>query len=385
MAFYRKFHWKWIAAADRFFIIQRRRKSGVVIVRLDAIGDFVVWSHSAPEYRQLFPGQKITLIANVLWKGLAEKLPYWDEVWAIDPDKFKKNLVYRWKWLYRISRAGFEVALHPTFSRRLLIGDTMIRASQARKRVGPQGDLSNMSEGMRLMANEWYTELVHIKKEASTELERNAAFVHHLSGRPVQVKLHRMPSMGPLPSNLVIERDYFIIFPGASWPGRQWPAAHFASLVRQLNEKTGWIPVLCGSEGEKEFCSSIGQQSGVYVINLAGATNLCEFTEVIRRSRLLVGNETSAIHIAAAVQTPVVCITGGGHFGRFVPYPEMGTPGMLIASYHMPCYHCNWSCTQGYNGVNAVPCIREIPVSLVLKLSLEALSAQAEVGRQTSM
>lgn len=37
---------------------------------------------------------------------------------------------------------------------------------------------------------------------------------------------------------------------------------------------------------------------------------------------MLLSNDTSAIHIAAAVGTKTICITKGVHFGRFVPYPH---------------------------------------------------------------
>ncbi len=42
---------------------------------------------------------------------------------------------------------------------------------------------------------------------------------------------------------------------------------------------------------------------------------------MISETELLISNDTSAIHIAAAVGTPFICISNGSHFGRFHPYP----------------------------------------------------------------
>jgi len=56
---------------------------------------------------------------------------------------------------------------------------------------------------------------------------------------------------------------------------------------------------------------------------LAGKTTIAQLVELIRNASLLIGNDSAAIHMAAATQTPSVCILGGGHYGRFLPYqPE---------------------------------------------------------------
>jgi ADP-heptose:LPS heptosyltransferase len=44
-------------------------------------------------------------------------------------------------------------------------------------------------------------------------------------------------------------------------------------------------------------------------------------TTQIAESQLLLSNDTGAVHIAVAVETPCVCISNGNHYGRFVPYP----------------------------------------------------------------
>lgn len=70
---------------------------------------------------------------------------------------------------------------------------------------------------------------------------------------------------------------------------------------------------MCGSLEEKSICNEIIEiLRSVPVLNLAGKTSLVELVEVIRGAKMLVGNDSSAIHIAAATGTPSVCIHGGG-------------------------------------------------------------------------
>ena len=63
----------------------------VLLIRQDAIGDFVMWLDTAKEYRQLYPPDKykIILVGNKIWCGLAKGLPYWEEVIEVDVKQFK--------------------------------------------------------------------------------------------------------------------------------------------------------------------------------------------------------------------------------------------------------------------------------------------------------
>lgn len=113
-------------------------------------------------------------------------------------------------------------------------------------------------------------------------------------------------------------------------------------------------------------------------INLAGKTSLPEFCELVRRAQFLVGNETSAIHIAAAVGTPSICLLGGGHFGRFVPYPS-GMPGSSPEPVYepMPCFGCSWNCHLPHLKGRAVPCVTAINVVAVSAAIEQVLASTA--------
>ena len=73
------------------------------------------------------------------------------------------------------------------------------------------------------------------------------------------------------------------------------------------------------------------------------------------------------MHISTAVGTPVVCIIGDGHFGRFVPYPDLpGQSSKIKAVFRkMPCYGCNWECVFSLSKGDPAPCISNISVEEV--------------------
>src|SRR5258708_34533399 len=94
-------------------IATREGFGGVAIVRVDFIGDFILWLDSVDALLERFRGSSITLIANSAWSELAEKLPFWQDVIPVDTVKFVKNPAYRLSILRKISRRGFPIPVQP--------------------------------------------------------------------------------------------------------------------------------------------------------------------------------------------------------------------------------------------------------------------------------
>lgn len=341
----------------------RRAAGGVLLVRLDAIGDFVLWLDAALVYRQLYPDRRIVLCANSAWADLARCLPWWDEVLAIDVRRLSTISGYRFAMLRQIRQRGFDIAIQPVHSRVFLHGDAVIRASHAAQRLGSTGDLSNIHPWLRALADRWYTRLLRTSAQSMPELERNAEFAGGLAGRPLRAAMPRLERTSALPERLRVAAPYLVVFPGAAWSGRRWPAEAFVALLEQVYGKHGLLPVLCGSRDDRALCQAILDRAAVAGLNFSGETTLPELAELIRHAKLLVANETSAVHLAAAVGTPAVCIVGGGHYGRFMPYPG-SVEGVRPITVHlpMPCYGCGWRCTEAHPQNGAVPCISGVLV-----------------------
>jgi len=374
----------WLADAWLTFWPTRRMKVGVVLIRLDAIGDFILWLDSAKEFRRLYSGQHIVLIANAAWADWAATFPHWDEVWPLDGRRFVRDIRYRAKMLRKVRRAGFETAIQPTYSRTFMHGDSLIRASAAIQRIGSEGDESNTTVTAKRVSNRWYTRLIPASGHQMMELERNAEFIRNLSGQPYEAALPHLPDSGARVGQRPWPDSYIVLFPGASWSGRRWPVAHFAELATRLHAEFAWPVVLCGGPGDVGLCEELGAALTMPFVDWAGRTNLVELAGVIHQSRLIVCNETSAVHIAAAVGTPAVCVVGGGHYGRFLPYPH-GVPGYKpqVADHPMPCFNCNWRCSMPHVEGAAVPCVAGVSVNQVLLSAHQALEQTTKNSKQT--
>ena len=337
----------------------------VLIVRLDAIGDFLISSGSSVHLAAHWhaQGRRVAIIVNAACVELAQNLGVFDEVWALDRSRFHSDLAYRMALMRRLHSAGFEIAIQPTISRDLLFGDSVVRLAGYEKRIGSSGDLTNRSQLSRYIGDPWYTDLISVSPAEMTELEYNAEFLRGL-GITSELKIHRIeiPDQDDTPKKF---EEYFVLFPGASWDGKCWPPESFAGLAQRIVQATGWECVIAGGPGDHEAANAVRAAATIPIDNWVGRTTLLGLAALFRDARLVISNDTSAVHMAAAVQTPSFCILGGGHFGRFLPYPEGAVAPIArpqIIHYPMDCFKCDWRCKFSREVGEAVLCIRSITV-----------------------
>jgi len=100
--------------------------------------------------------------------------------------------------------------------------------------------------------------------------------------------------------------------PGSIWATKCWLLESYIQLAIRLLQ-AGYGLVLIGGDGDREKCLAIEQAAKDFpdsVINLSGKTNLLESAAVIARCRLMLCNDSGALHIANAVQTRVFAFFG---------------------------------------------------------------------------
>lgn len=350
----------------------------VLIVRPDRIGDFVLWSRMTGALRDLYraPTHRLILVANSAWAGLADALGAFDEVVAIDVRRFTTDIRYRYAFVGRLRRMGADTVIHPTFSRTFWLGDAIVRLSGARTRLGSKGDHANIHPWMKRLSDRWYTRLVPATPNPLTEIERNAEFMQGLGADIHTPAPPWVPDEASRPTALS-GIAYFVIVPGASWSGKCWPVTHFGRLLRRIHKETGWVPVLCGGSEDGTRAAEITAVGAIHAIDLTGRTTIRELAATLAGARLVLSNDTAAVHLAAATGVPSVCILGGGHFGRFLPYPvNPGKPCIapLTVAHHMECFGCNWRCHYEVAVGDPVPCISAITVESVENTVLDLLN-----------
>ena len=124
--------------------------------------------------------------------------------------------------------------------------------------------------------------------------------------------------------------------PGAEYgPAKRWQADRFAAAARHFLEKNKWKPVVLGAAGDAHIAADLaGQVPGAD--NLAGTTSLAEFIALLAQAKLVLCNDSGAMHLASALGVPTVAVFGSTE-------PQMTGPlgpRTEVLRHHVPCSPC---------------------------------------------
>jgi len=164
---------------------------------------------------------------------------------------------------------------------------------------------------------------------------------------------------------LFIPGRYAVISPGSILEFKRWPEENFVDVARTIIDQYDLDLIITGSDLDTKLCSSIydalGQNktSRHRVLNLCGQTSVVTLAAILKSSKFLVANDGGACHIAASVGCPVISIANG------VEPPNSVEPwGFqdLTARFKTKCSPC-YSFTVCPNGTKA--CVNNISVELV--------------------
>lgn len=114
--------------------------------------------------------------------------------------------------------------------------------------------------------------------------------------------------------NLQLGNKVLAVCAGAEFgAAKQWPAAHYAATVNELVGE-GWQAWFFGSANDKLTTESILADIDAHNLaqcsDLTGATSLAEAIDLMSCADAVISNDSGLMHVAAALQKPVVALYG---------------------------------------------------------------------------
>ncbi|MBN2436976.1 MAG: glycosyltransferase family 9 protein [Deltaproteobacteria bacterium] len=162
-------------------------------------------------------------------------------------------------------------------------------------------------------------------------------------------------------------RPWMTVNPFSRWSYKEWGTGKWVRMIDWLREEFGITVVVVGSPAEKERAAELTGACSGSVCNLAGKTTLAELAGVLHLSRLHIGVDSAAPHIAAAVGTPTVTLYGPSDWRYWAP---PGERHRVVVS-DMECAPCN---QKGCEGQGASRCLDALTVERVRAVVREILS-----------
>jgi len=153
-------------------------------------------------------------------------------------------------------------------------------------------------------------------------------------------------------------QSFVCIHPGAQLQSKRWPAERFAAVADRIYE-WGYDIVLTGKEEEQGLTRKIASLMHHSPCDLAGKTSLGALAALLKKSRLVICNDTGISHMAVALQKPSLVVVTGSDPDRWAPLDRY----QHKAVYHpADCRPCGYDiCPFGQ------PCAEQISTQEILQ------------------
>lgn len=302
----------------------------LLVVRVDEIGDFMLWHKFLSDIAQAtrFKGYELHFCGNNSTRSLFETFDAQlttGSMW-LDKVRFKKEMKYRYRFLRNLYKEGYDVLINPTFSRDKRYDDSIVKAARAKEAIGMVANLESIARYEEGYDKTLYTQLFDCPEKPMFEWYRNRLFTAFVTKEPVLTRNTSLPKEKLPALPFALPEKYFVVFPGSRSKKRIWPTEHFVRVSDFLYETTGATAVVCGTKNDKAYTDAFCEQYQHPHVNLVGMTSLTQMLTVFASADCLLSVDTGSVHLAAAVDCTVYGVFNGSQYKRFAPYPAELAP-----------------------------------------------------------
>ncbi len=294
----------------------------ILIIKPSSLGDIVLALPALTALRKSFPDAKISWLVRTDFTVLLENHPHLDEIIPFDRRFLGKAWFHPGAFSCLISlikqlrEARFDAVID---FQGLFRTASLAWLSGCKKRYG----IANARE----FAHLFYTHKIHQTKDCIHLVDFYLKIIQAAGASNLNVEfvLPEYPESIESVSKLLTTHDmkfddYAVFVPGSAHEDKRWPIERFAELAEKISSEFGLSIVAVGGTSEAGLVERLQSISDVPVINFAGRTSLSELIVLLKKSRLVVSNDTGPGHIAAALGTPLVLMFSWSNPARIAPY-----------------------------------------------------------------
>ena len=290
----------------------------ILVVKLSSLGDHF---HALPAVH----GLKTALDATIDWvtqpeyEALVRCFIDVDRVITFPRKRFVQNAS---KFIKELRTESYDYVVD---FQGLLKSAWVSWLARGRRRIGPSYS--------RECAHWFYTDIAGEKDKNRHAVEEALDVIKYL-------KLPEISPAFPLAfpeASRTEQRPRIAMLPVSRWPSKNWPVDHFIQLGRSLREKLDASIFVIGGPNDHGVCSRMTEGIGEGTTNLAGQTTLVSLGSLLQEMDLCVTVDSGPMHMAAALNVPVLALFGPTDPVKTGPY---GDAHRVIAAERAACWPC---------------------------------------------
>ncbi len=336
-------------SSPRFAVSSQEETVGsILVIAMTRMGDLFQMAPMAAALRERNPGCRIGLVAYREFGETAAGLALFDDLYLVDGQAIRRMVFDdRISWSEKISRiramsadwnqGEYDLLINLTPNRIGTVLGYLVKAREVRGVIMTR-------DGFRAFydpAIAYFGMMVRNRLYNDTNLVDLFLRIAQVPPPRGLVLPERMDIPAP---GLPADKRWVAVQTGASVAIKRWPEESFVRMIAHfLSRSPGSGIVLVGS-GEEDVARNRrivatleDRWSSGRILNLTGRTSVRELAGVLRSVSRLVSNDTGAMHVAAAMGTPVVALSFANLF-----YPETAPYGKnhVVLQSRKPCAPC---------------------------------------------
>ncbi len=265
----------------------------ILFITLTNIGDAILTTPIIDILHTRFPSAKIFVLCGERAGEIFENDPY---VYKIIPYNKKIGLKRKACLVFNLFKQRFDLVVD-------------LRNSLIPYLVFPKRFAVNYGGGKKN---------IHSVDRSLEVLKKLKLDTKNASLRVVISKQNEKRALEILNEYSLFSKRFICICPGAKSSLKRYPEDSFSSVADNLTQM-GFDIVLLGEKSEKHICENILSKMKNKAFDLSGQADLKTSGAVLKKSRLVISNDTALMHLANALNVPVLGIFGPTDAAKYGP------------------------------------------------------------------
>lgn len=301
-----------------------------------AIGDVVMATSAAALLKKIYPATRITIIVKKLAEEMAINNPLFDDVISADYKQKQAATDYMLQLVKYMKDKRYDlfVSLDGKFRPALLAALAKIPV-----RVGPSAMFGSNTRLPLL-----FTKTITVGDFKSTHYTEA---LQHMIRSITGSQLSALPVLPPItPANRAKAAKLLEGLPPGKFtiglcaktnPRKTWPQERFTELIEKIHREYDASFYIIGGGYDREYINSLLAQTKVPVANYCGETSLLDFMAMLTQTDLFISLDTAPMHIASAMDIPMVAIFGCTAPASVAP---LSPNAVVVVPPSLPCIPC---------------------------------------------
>ncbi len=299
----------------------------ILVIKFRNIGDVLLTSPLISALAETYPGAEITAMVNPGMEAMLSGHPGLRDVLA--PDPFRAEGESRWQFLLRFFRffrdlrkRRYDLVINTTEGDRGMLFGYLSGAAQR------YGYLKENDKAWRrkLLTRSWIW-----RAETTHTAVRNLIFAEgYDASSGIAVTLAHSEEDAAVVDTVLADRGYdgkqplVHVHPLSRWQFKCWEDDKMAAAVDYIQQELGAaVALTCGpDQKEHDRLARILALCKTRPLNINSQLNLKQVAALSARAVMYFGVDTAPMHMAAAVNTPVVALFGPTSAAQWGPWPN---------------------------------------------------------------